>query len=171
MATKTEKSIERDFYEFVSKSELAKSVSGEVYRNGMRPPESEQEDIVVKFLSGLDEQIQSGIVVLNIYVPDEVIIERSAGRRYCPKCGATFHVKYNPPKEEGGKSVCTVCGSEVAVREDDKPEVVKQRLKVYHEQTQPLEAFYAERGKLRTVIGQEEVKDTTRLTLDAIKGD
>lgn len=109
--------------------------------------------------------------VVNIYVPDEVIIERSAGRRYCPKCGATFHVKYNPPKEEGGKSVCTVCGSEVAVREDDKPEVVKQRLKVYHEQTQPLEAFYAERGKLRTVIGQEEVKDTTRLTLDAIKGD
>ena len=79
MATKTEKSIERDFYEFVSKSELAKSVSGEVYRNGMRPPESEKEDIVVKFLSGLDEQIQSGIVVLNIYVPDTTI--RSTGAK------------------------------------------------------------------------------------------
>ena len=118
-------------------------------------------------LEAMGEEIDR---VVNIYVPDETIIERSAGRRYCPKCGATFHVKYNPPSEKDGKSVCTVCGSEVTVREDDKPEVVKQRLKVYHEQTQPLEAFYAERGKLVTVIGQEEVKDTTRLTLDALKG-
>ena len=118
-------------------------------------------------LEAMGEEIDR---VVNIYVPDETIIERSAGRRYCPKCGATFHVKYNPPAGKNGKNVCTVCGAEVAVREDDKPEVVKQRLKVYHEQTQPLEAFYAERGKLVTVIGQEEVKDTTRLTLDALKG-
>ena len=73
MATKTEKGIERDFYEFVSKSKLAESVSGKVYRKGMRPPESDKEDIVVKFLSGLDEQVQSGIVVLNVYVPDITI--------------------------------------------------------------------------------------------------
>ena len=73
MATKTEKGIERDFYEFVSKSKLAESISGKVYRKGMRPPESDKEDIVVKFLSGLDEQVQSGIVVLNVYVPDITI--------------------------------------------------------------------------------------------------
>ncbi len=77
MATKTEKGIERDFYEFVSKSKLAESISGKVYRKGMRPPESDKEDIVVKFLSGLDEQVQSGIVVLDVYVPDKTI--RSTG--------------------------------------------------------------------------------------------
>ncbi len=108
--------------------------------------------------------------VINIYVPDETIIERSAGRRFCPKCGATFHVKYNPPKDEGGNAVCTECGSAVAIRDDDKEEVVRHRLEVYHEQTQPLEAFYAERGKLRTVVGQEEVAETSRLTLEAVKG-
>lgn len=79
MATKTEKRIERDFFEFVTKSELAKAVSGKVYRKGMRPPESDKEDIVVKFLSGIDEQIQSGIIVLNIYVPDTTI--RSTGAK------------------------------------------------------------------------------------------
>ena len=78
MATKTEKRIERDFYEFVTKSELAKAVSGKVYRKGMRPPESYKEDIVVKFLSGVDEQVQSGIVVLNIYVPDISVRSRGA---------------------------------------------------------------------------------------------
>lgn len=71
--TKTEKQIERDFFEFVSKSELAKAITGKVYRKGMRPTDSDKEDIVVKFLSGLDEQVQSGIVVINVYVPNIVI--------------------------------------------------------------------------------------------------
>lgn len=79
MATKTEKRIERDFFEFVSNSELAKNISGMVYRKGMRPVGSDKEDIVVKFLSGIDEQIQSGIIVLNIYVPDTTI--RSTGAK------------------------------------------------------------------------------------------
>ncbi len=109
-------------------------------------------------------------VVINIYVPDEVIVERSSGRRFCPKCGATYHVKYNPPKTENGELYCTECGEAVAVRDDDKEEVVRHRLEVYHEQTQPLEDFYSARGKLKTVIGQEEVSDTTKLTLDAVKG-
>ncbi len=118
-------------------------------------------------LEAMGEEIDA---VINIYVPDETIIERSAGRRFCPKCGATFHVKYNPPKDESGNAVCTECGAAVAIRDDDKEEVVRHRLEVYHEQTQPLEAFYAERGKLRTVVGQEEVADTSRLTLEAVKG-
>ena len=79
MATKTEKRIERDFFEFVSNSELAKNISGMVYRKGMRPVGSDNEDIVVKFLSGIDEQIQSGIIVLNIYVPDTTV--RSTGAK------------------------------------------------------------------------------------------
>lgn len=118
-------------------------------------------------LEAMGEEIDA---VINIYVPDETIVERSAGRRFCPKCGATFHIKYNPPKDVDGKAVCTECGAAVAIRDDDKEDVVRHRLEVYHEQTQPLEAFYAERGKLKTVIGQEEVADTSRLTLEAVKG-
>lgn len=118
-------------------------------------------------LEAMGEEIDA---VINIYVPDETIVERSAGRRFCPKCGATFHVIYNPPKDVNGNALCTECGAAVAIRDDDKEEVVRHRLEVYHEQTQPLEAFYAERGKLKTVIGQEEVADTSRLTLEAVKG-
>lgn len=120
-----------------------------------------------KALEEMGEEID---LVINIYVPDEVIVKRAGGRRYCPKCGATYHVEYNPPKNDNGKLLCTECKNAVAVRDDDKEEVVKDRLKVYHEQTQPLETFYEERGKLRTVVGQEEVADTTRLTLEAVKG-
>ena len=119
-------------------------------------------------LEAMEEDID---VVINIYVPEETIIERASGRRYCPKCGATFHVKYNPPKNESGALRCTECGEPVSIRDDDKEEVVRHRLEVYHEQTKPLEAFYAERGKLKTVVGQEEVADTTALTLKAVKGD
>ena len=118
-------------------------------------------------LAEMGEEID---VVINIYVPDEVIVKRSAGRRFCPKCGATYHVEYNPPKNVNGELLCTDCGERVAVRDDDKEEVVRHRLEVYHEQTQPLEDYYAARGKLKTVIGQEEVADTTALTLNAVKG-
>lgn len=109
-------------------------------------------------------------VVINIYVPDDTIVERAAGRRYCPKCGATYHVEYNPPKTENGNMYCTECGNAVAVREDDKAEVVRHRLEVYREQTQPLEDFYSKRGKLKTVVGQEKVSDTSALTLQTVKG-
>ena len=118
-------------------------------------------------LEAMGEEID---VVINIFVDEEVIVERSAGRRFCPKCGSTFHIKYNPPKNENGELYCTECGERVAIREDDKEEVVRHRLKVYHEQTKPLEDYYAARGKLKTVIGQEEVADTTALTLNAVKG-
>lgn len=118
----------------------------------------------------LEEMGEDVDVVINIYVPDETIVQRSAGRRFCPGCGATYHLKYNPPANKNGELFCTVCGTKVAVRDDDKEEVVRRRLEVYHEQTQPLEAFYEKRGKLRTVVGQEEVSDTTKLTLDAVKG-
>jgi adenylate kinase len=87
---------------------------------------------------------------VDIEVPDDAIVERMSGRRACLKCGATYHVRYNPPKEEG---ICDVCGSELVQRADDKPETVKTRLSVYHEQTQPLIDFYQGKGVLATVDG------------------
>jgi adenylate kinase len=81
--------------------------------------------------------------VLFFNVPDEVIIDRLSGRRVCSKCGAVYHVKYNPPKVEG---VCDLCGGSLVQRDDDREEVVKKRLEVYRKQTQPLIEFYQDRG-------------------------
>ena len=103
--------------------------------------------------------------VVNIYVPDEKIVERLAGRRSCSGCGATYHVVYNPSKDGVH---CTNCGKELTQRSDDKPETILNRLEVYHSQTAPLEEFYRTRGILVDVEGQEELDDTTALTLKAL---
>jgi len=95
--------------------------------------------------------------VLFFDVPDEVIIDRLSGRRVCSKCGAVYHVKYNPPKVEG---VCDLCGGSLVQRDDDKEEVVRKRLEVYRKQTEPLIEFYQERGiiyKLDAGKGVEEL--------------
>lgn len=118
-------------------------------------------------LEAMGEEID---VVINMCVPDDIIVERSAGRRYCPKCGSTYHVLYNPPLiSENDALKCRKCKSEVAIRDDDRADVVKNRLKIYHSQTQPLEEFYQKRGNLRNVMGQEKVEDTIKLTLNTIK--
>jgi adenylate kinase len=104
--------------------------------------------------------------VLVISVPDEKIVKRMAGRRTCPGCGATYHIESNPPKKEG---VCDTCGAELTIRADDREEVVRDRLRVYHEQTEPLIAYYTERGLVRTVEGQDRLEDTTRLTMQALR--
>jgi adenylate kinase len=103
--------------------------------------------------------------VISIEVADEKIEARLSGRRACTKCGATYHVLFNPPKTEG---VCDKCGGPLVIRDDDKPETVKERLRVYKEKTAPLIDFYKGKGKLFTVIGQEEVADTSKLTLEAV---
>lgn len=103
--------------------------------------------------------------VLEIYVPDETIRERVSGRRVCVKCGATYHIKFNPSKVEG---VCDKCGAKTEIRKDDQPETVVKRLATYHETTEPLKAYYEKQGKLETVIGQEEVADTSALVLKAV---
>lgn len=103
--------------------------------------------------------------VINIYVPDEKIVERLAGRRSCSGCGATYHVVYNPSKDGVH---CTNCGKELTQRADDNPETIKNRLEVYHKQTAPLEEFYRNRGILCDVVGQEEVSETTALTMKAL---
>ena len=93
---------------------------------------------------------------IDVDVPDENIIRRMGGRRACLKCGATYHIEHVPPKKEG---ICDTCGSELVLRDDDKPETVKNRLEVYHKQTQPLIDHYSRLNILRTVDGTQDVKD------------
>ena len=91
---------------------------------------------------------------INVEVPDDNIIERMSGRRACLKCGATYHLQYIPPKQEG---ICDECGSELVIRDDDKPETVKKRLATYHEQTQPLVDYYKKQGVYHEVDGTKDV--------------
>jgi adenylate kinase len=104
--------------------------------------------------------------VVSLEVADETIARRVSGRRVCLACGATYHVDYKKPSVEG---VCDKCGDTLVQRKDDHPDTVKERLDVYHEQTEPLKSYYAKAGKLVTVEGQEAVEDTTRLTLAAVE--
>lgn len=104
--------------------------------------------------------------VLDIEVPDEDIVTRMSGRRVCEKCGSSYHVLYKQPKEEG---TCDNCGGTLVQRKDDHPDTVKERLEVYHSQTEPLKEFYSKQGKLLVVHGQEKVEDTTRLVLEALE--
>ena len=105
--------------------------------------------------------------VIEISVPDEKITARMSGRRVCEQCGNSYHIEYKPTKVEG---VCDACGGKVVQRADDKPETVIARLATYHEKTAPLKDFYAARGKLVTVVGQDEIAETSKLTLAAVKG-
>ena len=93
---------------------------------------------------------------INVEVPDENIVNRMGGRRACPGCGRTYHIKHNPPKVE---DICDVCGAKLMLRDDDKPETVTKRLSVYHEQTKPLIDFYKKEGVLREVDGTQDLND------------
>ena len=101
----------------------------------------------------------------NIHVPDQAIVDRMGGRRVCPVCGESFHVKYNPPKQEG---VCDKCGAELIIRQDDVPETVQKRLSVYHEQTAPLIDYYEKQGILVTVDGTVSPDAVTQAIVKAI---
>ena len=93
---------------------------------------------------------------INVHVPDENIVSRMSGRRACPGCGSTYHLVFAAPKQEG---ICDKCGSELVLRDDDKPETVKKRLAVYHNQTQPLIQYYGKQKILRTVDGTKDMED------------
>ena len=104
--------------------------------------------------------------VINIDVADERIINRMSGRRVCENRGRPYHLVNLKPKKHGG---CDDCGGTLVQRKDDHPDTVKDRLRVYHEQTEPLKEYYEKHGKLHIVEGQEEVADTTALTLKALE--
>ena len=103
---------------------------------------------------------------LSIEVADQTIIDRMSGRRTCKNCSQTFHVLFNPPKQDG---VCDFCGGELTIRKDDAPETVKNRLDVYHRETEPLKAFYEQRGKLISVEGQPTIEATTAAIRKALE--
>ena len=102
---------------------------------------------------------------LNLIVPDEVIVDRLSGRRECKNCAAPYHITANPPEVDG---VCDKCGGELITRDDDVPETIRQRLDVYHQQTEPLKGFYNEREILVNVKGRDTVEETTDAVLDAL---
>lgn len=104
--------------------------------------------------------------VIDIEVADEKIMQRLSGRRVCEKCGASYHIDYKPSQKE---ELCDKCDGKTVQRKDDHPDTIKERLSVYHEQTEPLKGYYEKTGKLVVVEGQEEVKDTTALTLKALE--
>ena len=106
--------------------------------------------------------------VIDIEVADDKIIARMSGRRVCEACDASYHMEYLKPAKDG---VCDKCGGALVQRKDDHPDTVKARLSVYHEQTEPLKAYYEKQGKLRIVEGQEDVADTKRLTLAAVEAE
>ncbi len=121
-----------------------------------------QAEVLDRELKKAGEKIDFAV---DVEVPDEDIIGRMGGRRGCPKCGASYHLKYIPPKKEG---LCDVCGTELVLRDDDKPETVKKRLDVYHEQTQPLIEYYSAQGVLKEVDGTVDPEDVFSAIVDIL---
>ena len=103
--------------------------------------------------------------VVSIEVEDAVIEGRMTGRRVCPKCGASYHIVANPPKMDG---ICNACGTELAIRKDDAPETVRNRLKVYHETTEVLKDFYGKLGRLCIIEGNQPIEKANEDILEAI---
>ena len=112
-----------------------------------------QAEVLEEALNKLNDKIDFAI---NVEVPDENIVRRMGGRRACVSCGATYHIEHIPPKKE---NICDRCDSGLILRDDDKPETVKNRLEIYHKQTQPLIDFYSKRGVLKEVDGTVDMKE------------
>ena len=123
-----------------------------------------QAEVLSDTLAKTGEKIDYAI---NVDVPDANIVKRMSGRRSCPKCGASYHIEFIPPKKEG---VCDNCGSDLIKRADDNPETEQNRLTVYHEQTQPLIDFYEKKGALRTVDGTKEMKEVFQEITKILEG-
>lgn len=113
----------------------------------------------------LDDMNITVDAALSIEVSDREIVKRMSGRRVCEKCGASYHIEFKKPKAEG---ICDACGGTLAIRKDDEPDTVLDRLDIYHKQTEPLKSYYKEAGRLITVEGQKQVEDTTALVLTAL---
>lgn len=110
-----------------------------------------QAEFLDKSLAASNDKLD---MVINIQVSDESIIKRMSGRRTCNNCGATYHIENNPPKKE---DICDVCGFNIILRDDDKPETVSNRLKVYHIQTEPLIDYYTTKGILVNINGLQDI--------------
>jgi adenylate kinase len=121
-----------------------------------------QAEALDRLLERLDLTLSRAIA---LEVDDEVVIERLAGRRVCPKCGATFHVRTNPPQQEG---ICDRCGETLETRPDDREETIRERLRVFHENTEPVETYYQDKGLLRSLDGSASPDDVFASILNAL---
>lgn len=121
----------------------------------------------VEQAEGLSAVVGNIDKVVLISVDDNLIIERMVGRRGCPKCGQMYHIKYNPPKEDG---VCSECGSELVQRKDDNEETVKNRLSVYHTSTSPIIDYYKNKGLFLEISGVGNIDDISKQLIDALEG-
>ena len=115
--------------------------------------------------AALEENGEAIDFTLDVEVPDANIVNRMAGRRACLKCGATYHTEFAAPKKEG---ICDKCGSELVLRDDDKPETVQKRLEIYHDQTHPLIEYYEKKGVLHTVDGTQTMEDVFKNITDIL---
>ncbi|MCR5279522.1 MAG: adenylate kinase [Lachnospiraceae bacterium] len=122
-----------------------------------------QAEVLDQELTKLGDKVDFAI---NVDVPDENIINRMGGRRACVTCGATYHVQFAPPAKEG---ICDKCGSKLILRDDDKPETVKNRLDVYHKQTQPLIEYYSKKGVLKEVDGTVSMNEVFESIVSILK--
>ena len=113
----------------------------------------------------LDEMGVDIDMVISIEVEDSAIERRMSGRRVCESCGSSYHIEHKQPKTEG---VCDLCGGKLVLRADDAPETVRDRLRVYHEQTEPLVEFYNAKGILKAIAGQDGIDETTRLVFEVL---
>lgn len=129
------------------------------------PRTVKQAEALEDFLRDSGSAIDTALL---INVPSEFILERMTGRRVCPSCGASYHIKFNPPKVNGK---CDVCGSEVVQRKDDSEDTVKERLDVYERQTQPLVDFYASKDQLFVVDGTQSIDQVFTSVSNHIEGD
>ncbi len=111
------------------------------------------------------DQIADIDCALSLEVPDAVIEGRMTGRRVCLKCGATYHIKANPPKTEG---LCDKCGDKLHIRKDDQPSVVQHRLATYHEQTEPLKDYYGKQGKVKSIDGAQGIQQTEQFAMQTL---
>lgn len=167
-----------------AESELGKSIK-DLMNSGHLVPDDLIVDLVSKRLA--EEDCKNGAILdgfprtlaqaenidkiftvdmaISIEVPDDEIISRLTGREICTKCQATYHVEYNPTSVPG---ICDRCGAKTTRRTDDDREIVKERLVVYHKDTEPVKKYYESQGKLKKVVGQKEVADTQRLVAEAI---
>lgn len=167
-----------------SESELGKSIK-DLMNSGHLVPDDLIVDLVSKRLH--DEDCKNGAILdgfprtlpqaerideivpvdlaISIDVADDEIISRLTGREICTKCQATYHVEYNPTAVKG---ICDRCGAKTTRRTDDDREIVKERLEIYHKETEPVKKYYENKGKLKIVIGQRQVSDTQRLVAQAV---
>lgn len=114
----------------------------------------------------LDQMGDTVDTVLSIEVEDAEIVKRMSGRRVCEKCGTSYHTEYKIPEKEG---ICNLCGGNLVIRKDDEPATVLNRLEVYHQQTEPLMAYYEAQGKLISVKGTDTVEETTKAVFKALE--